>query len=112
MWSRRTGLLFENTSSYWRYDTLDQLRIINQIYQKLSFYQNYFQPVMKLKEKIRVGPQVRRIYDQPKTPFRRLLEAQEVDQDTKDRLLATYETLNPKQLLKEITQLVDYLLRA
>jgi len=55
---------------------------------------------------------VRRIYDQPQTPFRRILEAKEVDQGNKDKLLATYETLNPKQLLKEITQLVDYLLKS
>src|SRR5712692_4340942 len=50
---------------YDRYDTPQQLRLLNQLYSRLRLYTNYFQPVMKLEEKIRVGSKVKKKYDQP-----------------------------------------------
>jgi hypothetical protein len=47
---------------YLRYDTVEQL--------DLRLYTNYFQPVMKLIEKTRIGSRVRKKHDKPKTPFR------------------------------------------
>lgn len=52
---------------YHRYDTARQLRLLNQLYSRLRLYTNYFQPVMKLKEKIRVGSKVKKKYDRPRT---------------------------------------------
>jgi len=95
---------------YWRYDTFKQLEIMNKINAKLSFYNNFFQPVMKLKEKIRVGSRVKRVYDKAKTPFARVLERKEISEDKKQKLLSKYATLNPKQLLKEINDLISLLL--
>ena len=83
---------------------------MNKINAKLSLYNNYFQPVMKLKEKIRVGSKVKRIYDEAKTPFARVLERKEISEDKKQKLRSIYATLNPKQLLKEINDLIDQLL--
>jgi len=40
---------------YQRLDTQEQLEILNNLYKLLSDYQNFFQPVMKLKEKVRDG---------------------------------------------------------
>lgn len=41
---------------YLRYDTAQELKMINDLYeQELRVYKNFFQPVMKLKEKIREG---------------------------------------------------------
>jgi hypothetical protein len=66
---------------------------------------------MKLKEKIRVGSKVKRIYDKPRTPFARVLAREEISTEQKQKLISTYATLNPKQLLKEINDLVDLLLK-
>jgi len=96
---------------YWRYDTCEQLEIMNKINAKLSLYNNFFQPVMKLKEKIRVGSKVKRIYDEPRTPFARVLERKEISEDKKQKLKSIYVTLNPKQLLKEINDLINLLLK-
>ena len=94
---------------YKRYDTQKQLKIINQICRLLSLYHNYFQPVMKLKEKTRIGSRVRRKYDLAKTPFQRVLQTRYVSPRTKQKLKQKYQTLNPKQLLKQIIKLNNQL---
>jgi len=39
-----------------------------------AYTQNHFQPVMKLVEKVRIGSKVRKKYDNPKTPYQRLID--------------------------------------
>jgi len=48
---------------YLRHDTHQDLEIINQLYAYLRLYTNYFQPVMKLIEKTRIGSRVKKRYD-------------------------------------------------
>jgi hypothetical protein len=48
---------------YPRYDTPEQLDLLNKLYTLLHLYVNFFLPVMKLKEKVRLGSQVKRVYD-------------------------------------------------
>lgn len=95
---------------YARYDGAEQLRLLNALYGHLRLYTNYFQPVMKLTSKERCGAKVRKRYDAPQTPYRRLLSAPGVSEETRQRLNAEYATLNPAQLKREITRL-QHLLR-
>lgn len=94
---------------YKRYDTQKQLTIINCICELISLYHNFFQPVMKLKEKIRIASRIKRVYDIPKTPYRRVLESLNIFEETKVQLRLKYKTLNPKKLLKEIVRLTNKL---
>ncbi len=94
---------------YRRFDTFKQLEIINEICETISLYHNYFQPVMKLKEKIRIASRIKRVHDVPKTPYQRVLESQDIPEETKIKLRIKYESLNPKQLLKRIIQLTNRL---
>ncbi len=64
---------------------------------------------MKLKEKIRIGSRIKRIYDVPKTPYQRVLESADISEETKVTLRLKYKTLNPKQLLKTIIKLTSQL---
>jgi hypothetical protein len=43
-----------------RHDTQLELEILNELYGFLRLYSNFFQPVMKLLEKTRVGSKVRK----------------------------------------------------
>ena len=61
-----------------RFDTPAQLKLLNQLYELLHFYVNFFLPVMKLKEKVRKGSKVKRIYDKPQTPYARVLASPHV----------------------------------
>ena len=94
---------------YRRYETQKQLVIINKICSLISLYHNFFQPVMKLKEKIRIGSRIKRVYDVPKTPYQRVLESSNIPEETKTMLRLKYKTLSPKKLLKEIVQLTNKL---
>lgn len=90
---------------YQRLDTQGQLKTANRIYDILSDYQNFFQPVMKLKTKIRDGAKVTRRYDTPLTAYQRVLKRKDISRETKKRLRERYKKLNPKRLLLEITNL-------
>lgn len=94
---------------YGRLDTWKQLKILNQLYELLSDYQNFFQPVMRLKEKERDGARVTRRYNRPKTPYQRVLERPEIEESVKKKLTKRFLNLNPKALLKEITALGEQL---
>jgi hypothetical protein len=90
---------------YARYDTPQQLRLLNQLYSRLRLYTNYFQPVMKLEEKIRVGSKVKKRYDRPRTPYQRVLESPLVDKEHKKKLNHEYSKLNPAELRRQISSL-------
>jgi len=96
---------------YSRYDTEEELSILNELYIYLDCYTNYFQPVVKLQSKTRVGSKVTKKYDEAKTPYRRVLESEEIDDKIKARLKVQYDSLNPANLKRKISRLQDKLLK-
>ena len=96
---------------YGRFETPEQLEILNRIHCLLSFYQNLFQPSRKVVSKQRIGAKVRKKYDIAQTPCQRLLSCKDVPPDVKKRLRETFRDLNPAQLLRSIQQLTDELYR-
>jgi hypothetical protein len=97
------------TVGYYRYDNDDQLRLLEELYGHLRLYTNFFQPVMKLVSKTRVGSTVSKKYDEPQTPLVRLLAQPSVPQQTKDQLSALFEQLNPAELKRSIARLQETL---
>lgn len=92
-------------AGYQRLDTEKQLTILNELYLKLSDYQNFFQPVMRLKEKIRDGAHVSRRYSKAKTAYQRVLESPEISDGVKQKLEERLLILSPLKLIREITNL-------
>ena len=92
-----------------RFDTLAQLALLNQLYELLHFYINFFLPTTKLKEKVRQGSKVKRIYDDPQTPYARVLASPQVSRKVKTKLRAEYKQLNLVQLKRQIDHIVDQL---
>jgi len=87
---------------YARYEGEHACAALQALYQPLRLYLNFFQPVMVLVEKQRIGAKVSKRYDVPKTPYQRVLEAPEIDAHAKERLRQLYATLNPAELLRQI----------
>ena len=88
---------------YLRYDTYEELAGMNDLYHnELRLYKNFFQPVMKLKSKERVGGKVKRKYEASKTPYQRLMESGQIPVEIKEELEGTYLSLNPAQLKRSI----------
>ena len=92
-----------------RYDTPAQLKVLNQLYDVLHLYINFFLPVMRLREKVRVGSKTKRVYDKPQTPYARVLASPQVSAQSKAKLRATYQQLDVVALKQQIDHLVDQL---
>jgi hypothetical protein len=95
---------------YHRYDTPEQLDLLNKLYTLLHLYVNFFLPVMKLKEKVRLGSKVKRVYDDPQTPYARVLASPHVSEEEKAELKEAYGYLDLLSLRRRIDELLDQLL--
>lgn len=89
-----------------RVDAEKQIKLLNELYEILHLYLNFFQPTMKCVSKERIGSRYIRRYDEPKTPFQRTLEHPRVKQQAKQELRQIYKTLNPLKLKQEIDKLI------
>ncbi len=96
---------------YFRYDTDEEVQILNTLYSYLRLYSNHFQPVMKLVEKVRIGSKVRKKYDNPKTPYQRLIESNFLSEDKKKLLMAQHKNLSLLELKRSITKCQNMLLK-
>lgn len=90
---------------YSRYTGDADCALLNQLYEVLNVYVNFFLPSMKCIAKTRVGGKVRRRYDKACTPYQRVLASTAVAEDIKQQLRATYATLNPAELMRAIMRL-------
>jgi len=96
---------------YSRYDTDNELNILNELYGYLRLYVNFFQPVRKLIKKERIGSKVIKRYDEAKTPYRRVLESPNIKEEIKVKLRKEYAMLNPAEIKRKITKLQNKLLK-
>ncbi len=97
-----------------RFDSVAQTRALNQLYDKMWLYYNFFQPVMHLAAKTAVPAadgevRYRRRFDQPATPFDRWCAGGAQSSDTLEALLDLRQRTNPRQLRRQIYELLDHL---
>ncbi|MBA7656710.1 hypothetical protein ES703_64637 [subsurface metagenome] len=112
---QKNGNIVRRAVGYGRYSGESALKVLNELYEVLKVYVNYFQPVMKLVEKTRIGSRVTKRYDKARTPFKQLLECEQIEKEAKQVLSEQYRSLNPAELKRKITcyqqQLFRYLPR-
>ena len=88
---------------YKRLDKGHQLKKVNDLYwNDWDFYKNFFLPNKKLIGKRRLGAKIVKKYDDPKTPYQRLLEHKDFSESEKEKLKAIYAKLNPAELKRNI----------
>jgi len=92
-----------------RYNTPEQVARLNQLYEVLHLYTNFFLPVVKLKEKVRHGNKVTKKYDAPQTPYQRVLACPDISAKIKTKLRAQYAQLDVVVLHQQIEHLVKQL---
>jgi len=90
---------------YSRYDTDNELNILNELYGYLRLYVNFFQPVRKLIKKKRIDSKVIKRYDEAKTSYQRVLTSPDIEDKVKVKLRKEYAMLNPAELKRKITKL-------
>ena len=103
--------VIRRTVGYGRYDTEEELRVLNQLYSNLRLYVNFFQPVRKLIQKERMGSRIKKRYDIAQTPYHRILSSPHIKDEIKMKLEKLYDKLNPAELKREITRLQNELYR-
>lgn len=88
---------------YLRYDTEEERTIMSDLYRnELRLFKNFFQPVMKLKEKTRVQGKIHKKQGQALTPYKRLMESGALTEDERMTLKKVYNSLNPAELRRRI----------
>ena len=87
-----------HTVGYDRWETEQELTLLESIYDDLRLYINFFQPSFKLIAKERIGNQTIKRYDTAKTPYQRILERKDISLEAKARLMNLYLPLNPAEL--------------
>ncbi len=99
---QRNWTVVRQVVGYARYESSEALILLNVIYEDLRLFVNFFQPVMKLVSKTRVGSKVRKKYDTALTPLQRALASQDVEPFVKEQLQELFLTLNPAELRRRI----------
>jgi hypothetical protein len=80
---------------YARYETVEQLALLNRLYRELRLYTNYSQPMFKLLEQTRTGSRIHEHYDVAKTPYQRPCDWSGWAESDRERAQAQYQRLNP-----------------
>jgi hypothetical protein len=95
--------IVRKTVGYNRYDTEDEVIVLNELYDYLRLYANHFQPVMKLIEKERNGSKVTKRHGQAVLPYVRIMDSDKVSKAFKDRLKEEHSDLDLYDLKRKIT---------
>ena len=99
---QRNWLGVRRSVGYDRYNSQAAFQAFQRLYPLLRLQLNFLRPVRKLVGKRRSGARVTKLYDAPRTPYQRLLEAGVLDDSTRERLDAELQAINPADLQRRI----------
>ena len=100
----------------WRFDTVQQTRYLNRLYEVMGPYYNLIQPVLHLVDKESVAAteqhpaHLRRTHDRARPPLERLCETKVLTPEREATLRAQRLAINPLDLRERIYQMVQHLL--
>jgi hypothetical protein len=90
---------------YGRYEGSGALELLNEYYNCLLLYVNFYLPSTKLIDKQRNGAKVTKHYEKPLTPYKRVLADAHIPLDVKEQLCQVYLQINPVQLLRDMSRI-------
>lgn len=93
---------------YERFDRAMLVPLMNDVYRDFCRLQNYYMPQMKLVRKERVGSKIKRKYDTPQTPFKRLMESGYLTEEMKVKIQKIKDETNPFHLSKQIEEKLEF----
>lgn len=91
---------------HWRYDTPEEIALLNEMWPLVSLRLNFFTPTRKPID-YRTGSdgRRRRVYDKPSTPWQRVLDADILTDDQIASAAARIHGVNPADLTRQINQI-------
>jgi hypothetical protein len=97
---------FTHVRELFGYEKIDRIELVdwmNRIYRELwNPLHNFFLPSQKLLRKTRIGSQIKKEYDEPKTPYQRVLDCPDTTEAHRAYLTTRHNVLNPMQLSEEL----------
>ena len=88
---------------YVRYDTQEAVDAMNDLYRTdLRWFQNFFQPSVKLLKKIHIGSKIKRVYRQPEAALDRVLKCKGTRPNQTEALRKLRSHMNPFHLSKSV----------
>ena len=109
------GKNWTHIRQYLGYERFEKIEIVQQLNELFTsewrLYFNFFIPSTKLEKKERVGSKVIKKYDQPKTPFQRILDSSYIDQETKAVLQKQFDQLDPFDLQRKLVAKIKRILK-
>lgn len=95
---QKNDIVVRRTAGYLRYDTDEELVILNQMYESVRLWTNFFTPSQKLISKVREGSKIRKKYDAHKTPYQRVMDSNKIPEEYKSRLKKQFIISDPIKL--------------
>ena len=106
---QKNGAIVRRWIGYDRYATKAAYAALQAVHRLLRLHVNFFQPVQKLAERVRVGARVRRVYDRAQTPYQRLCASGVLKPEAREALDRLYHSLNPLQLRRQLDATLERL---
>ena len=103
---QKNGAVVREYVGYDRLEGLEEHALLSAVYRPLVPLLNFFMPTQKLKSKTRVGSKEFKVYDEPRSPFQRLMESNELHQQTKDSLIIQIALYNPVELQHNVNKAI------
>jgi hypothetical protein len=86
---------------YHRFDIPEIVPLLNTLYKtEWRLFHNFFCPSVKLIAKQRIASKTIKRYDNPKTPYQRVMDSPDIVPSIKQKLTKLFKTLNPFHLRK------------
>lgn len=96
---------------YWRYDTAEELELLNRLWRLVSLRLNFFTPTKKaVGHTTTVNGRKKRVYDKPATPWQRLQSSGVLDTQQISKVATRVEGINPADLTRQINTIQMQLL--
>jgi len=103
---QKNGAVVRVYVGYDRLEGLEEQALLAAVYQPLAPLLNFFMPTQKLKSKTRVGSKEIKVYDEPKSPFQRLIESPKTPVEIKKLLLSQIALYNPVELQHNVNKAI------
>lgn len=91
---------------HWRYDSAEELALLNELWRLVSLRLNFFTPTRKPVEYATTpGGRRKRVYDTPATPWQRVIASGVLTEQQTEHAIARVNGINPADLTRQINQI-------
>lgn len=108
---QRNGDWVRRHAFRYRYETEHELRLLNELHSLVMKRKNYLLPCVKATGWTHTGSgRKKRVYDAPRTPYQRLLDAGVLDERAIENLAHEHAKLNPAAITRRIARIQQQLI--